>query len=287
MVSDIFRVSQKCIDRSSEVRSYYNLSVANPLLIAPKLNRRIGLAPNVASHIPGAMGAQQNTMAIGGPSFDQQQQQPAHPFASPTSGISGITGSINDTISTARFATSPGSNGYGGRVNEWGVTTTVPEPQTIGGSQVGPTSGTQQAIGDTSSSSNGPAPVLPPPQAQSTTGSSQVRPRSSGRATSSRPLTVANYNENNPEEADQAQQAAQVLANARSHARQQSLQARAIANNSVAGGSSARNQWISAEEEKRRLYENAVAQVERTQGDVIRGPNAPAPEVCFSRVAYS
>ena len=38
---------------------------------------------------------------------------------------------------------------------------------------------------------------------------------------------------------------------------------------------------MSAEEEKKRLYDNAVAQVERTQGDVIRGPNAPRSEVRF------
>ncbi|KAK7693938.1 hypothetical protein QCA50_003512 [Cerrena zonata] len=243
-----------------------------PRNVSVEAVKRIGLAPNVASHLPGAIIAPPppTTMAIDRPSFSPQ----AHPYASPTSEISGITGSINDTISTARFATSPSSGGYGGRVNEWGVTTTANEPQTISGSQVGPTSG-MQSISEASSSSGTAMQSTTFPPAQSSTGS-QVRPRSSGRATTSRPLTVANYNENNPEEADQAQQAAQVVANARSHARQQSLQARAIANN-VATASS-RNQWISAEDEKKRLYENAVAQVEKTQEVVCRGPNAPVSE---------
>ena len=218
-------------------------------------------------------------MSIDRPSMNQ----PAASFASPTSDVSGTLASINDTISTTRFATSPSSGGYaGGRVSEWGVTTSIAEAQTLGVSQVGVAqvgvSSRSRAISDANSSStSGNHGPPPPPQTVSTTTTNMIRPRSSGRATTSRPLTVANYNENNPEEADQAQQAAQVVANARSHARQQSLQARAIANSNA--GSS--RQWMSAEEEKKRLYDNAVAQVERTQGDVIRGPNAPRSEVCF------
>ena len=100
---------------------------------------------------------------------------PAASFASPTSDISGTLASINDTISTTRFATSPSSGGYaGGRVSEWGVTTSIAEAQTIGGSQVGVAqvgvSSRSRAISDANSSStSGNHGPPPPPQTVSTT----------------------------------------------------------------------------------------------------------------------
>ncbi|CAL1705518.1 unnamed protein product [Somion occarium] len=254
-----------------------------PRSVSLEAVKRIGIAPNVSGHPQAApphgqashqLGATTSgaispppavtspvstitSLPAGGPSLSQ-----THPYSTTVSErpTSGGSMPMSDTNISARFNTAPVPNGYP-KANEWGVTNKPAQPQTIGGSQVGPSAAQYPANSDASSSSG------------NNQGQSQLRTRTSGRAAVNRPLTVANYNEDNPEEAVQAQQAAQLVANARSHARQASLQAR---QSSVAGSSSSRtNQWLSAEEEKRRLYDRAVAQVERVQGGVARAPSPP------------
>jgi hypothetical protein len=95
-----------------------------------------------------------------------------------------------------------------------------------------------------------------------------VRPRArSNTANTANRLTVTNFADDMPEEVRQQQMAA------RSHSRQTSLNARA-------GPATTRGNtvWMSAEEEKKRLYESAQAKVEAThQGNI---PRPISPTVC-------
>lgn len=146
--------------------------------------------------------------------------------------------------------------GIGGGVN-------APQAQTMSGAQIGATSkgyANDSLPNNTISSGSGVTP----------------RPRSSGRGTaaSANRLTVANFGDDMPEEA--AAQAASLVA-ARSHARQTSLTAR---NPSVGGSqpskSNPNSNWMTAEDEKKILYERAVAGVERVQGA------SPTGQVCYN-----
>ncbi|KAI0797479.1 hypothetical protein C8Q75DRAFT_2414 [Abortiporus biennis] len=223
-----------------------------PRTVSIEAVRRIGIAPNVAN-------PQQSHSS-------QTQQQPQN-VTSPTTTFS-VTSNTSTTTSrpsisnhpistgstslngsadaSRKFSTAPlnALGGYRSGVDEFGFdrarAVEREQIQTIGGTQVGGTASIQ-AYTDNSSSSG-------------------ARPRSSsGRE--------------HPEEAA-AQQAA-----SNTHVRQSSLQTRpsvtATATNTTTPKPSNTNKWASAEEEKRKLYETAVAKVEQAQA----APLSPSSDV--------
>ncbi|KAI0345231.1 hypothetical protein BDW22DRAFT_1354138 [Trametopsis cervina] len=228
--------------------------------------RRIGLASNVSSHGQAQQPLPQLGQHIIPPSnlplspaqsstitSPQRQQSANHPYLTPAPAPPATTitdsSDATDSIRPANnFNTAPAangiSNGYGGRADEFGRArgnSFENEIQTIGGP-------TRPFVED----------ATPRPRVRSNTANTANR------------LTVTNFADDMPEEvrAQQAQQAAQLAA--RTHARQTSLTGRTA----TAGGGS--RGWMTAEEEKRRLYESAQAKVEAAhQGNIPRAASPP------------
>ncbi|KAI0763704.1 hypothetical protein BC629DRAFT_1725846 [Irpex lacteus] len=227
--------------------------------------RRIGLASNVASHTPGGQQpAPQIGQHIVPPSTIGSSVSSPPPTTIPTSAplqrpptantahsrTESVTDGPSDIVRPAAtsYNTAPALGGLS-RVDEFGrprAGSIDPEPQvqTIGG------------------------PARPFVESDGV----RLRARSNTANTANR-LTVTNFADDMPEEVRQQQQ--QQLA-ARSHARQASLTARAgpVTRAATSG-------WLTAEEEKKRLYESAQAKVEAAhQGNI---PRASSP--VYSKLA--
>lgn len=272
--------------------------------------RRIGMAPNVQSQSQAIQG--QPALQIGSPispGIGQQIipsvaasaavtpsiQQPrpsisnqAHPYASLNDRPA--TNNSDSVSAAARFNTTPamlnggGNTGspYRNTADEFGFHSSRTQPTTlattevlqIGGSSTvaaGSSSGANRAVAsDTSSNSGGHT-------ANTNTSTPAARQRTSDRApapTANR-LTVTNFNEDIPDEAASQAAAVAAAANARAHQRQTSLTVRpnpVAPAATVTSGSRSNGGWVPAEEEKRRLYERAVADVERVQGGLVSPP---------------
>ncbi|THH01654.1 hypothetical protein EW026_g1078 [Hermanssonia centrifuga] len=174
---------------------------------------------------------------------------------------------------TGNYNTAPAANGLSSNkhADEFGYNRArgISVDQSTGRPQV-------QTIGVSQTSSNG----RPNTAENNNSGSAAVpRPRSSGgrqAVNSVRPLTVANYADDMPEEV-QAQIAAAKAASAanRTHSRQPSATARAA----VSGATPRAPGWLPAEEEKKLLYERAKAQVELVQGS---GSGSQSPPIIHS-----
>lgn len=220
---------------------------------------RIGLAPSVSSHVNVVPAA---SAAIGRPIVEQSvtfasnsvAKSVNHPYMNPAPPAPTESSSDGGNFNTAPA----GGVGYGRNVDEFGARPrgqsidqrTNPQIQTIGGSQTG----------GWDSNNTG------------------ARPRSSGgraAAPAANRLTVTNYHNDMPEEVRAAQLAA------RSHAR----------NTSVSSGrpntasTTHRTGFMTAEEEKKVLYERAKAKVEEVQG-VVRTKSPPL-EVCPARTSIT
>lgn len=193
-----------------------------------------------------------------------------HPFSTTGGTEKGYT-----DPSVAKYNTAP--NGYGagyskGATDEFGGLGGVNTAQT-------------QTLGVSSPIVQSPKSYEPPAPTSPTTGAIPRGTQSGrGSAPSGNRLTVANFGDDMPEEA--AAQAASIAA-ARTHTRQTSLTTRnpsaggsqptkSKSNTNVGGGAG----WMSAEEEKRKLYDRAVASVERVQG-VGPTPASPSSQVCL------
>lgn len=239
---------------------------------------RIGLASNVASHTHHGQPAVRQiadqsgmTVAPSQPitatlptSPPPRQNSTPHPYLNPapppTSVITDSSDGATDIVrSPGNYNTIPAgsSAGFSRATDEFGVSRirgpsmdqNGPQVQTIGGTQV---------VAPTRPFVEGATP----------------RPRSnSGRpgAPAANRLTVTNFADDMPEEV-RAQNIAQLAA--RQHTRNASFGARS--------GTTARSQgWMPAEEEKRRLYETAMAKVEVAhQGNIPRAISPPL-EVCI------
>ncbi|THH31104.1 hypothetical protein EUX98_g3066 [Antrodiella citrinella] len=266
-----------------------------PRAVSVEAVRRIGLAASVQAQPQGIPGS----VILGPPTSPQTQigqqivpttspispsaTQPrpslnnVHPFQS----LNERPGTANsDNLSSVRFNTSPAMNGsaggsaYRNTADEFGFHSSAG----LAAAEVLQISGSAAAAVAASSASNS-RPVASDTSSTSggntnTTGTG-LRARTSDRAGTSAAnrLTVTNFADDMPEEA--ASQAAAVAAAAaqRSHQRQTSSTTRQNTLQGGQGSSSRSNAWLPAEEEKRRLYERAVADVERVQG----GLGSPPP----------
>lgn len=181
-----------------------------------------------------------------------------HPYSNPAPPPTSITDSSSEaatdlTRSANHYNTAPQLNGTSNKVDEFGGITNRMRTQSI--DQSGGMSPQVQTIG-------GPQP--PRPFAETAT----ARPRSSSGRPGAPPanrLTVTNFGDDMPEEV-KAQTAAQLAA--RSHTRNASFGTRS-------GTTSRSTGWMPAEEEKKRLYEQAQAKVELAHGGNI--PRAASP----------
>ena len=248
------------------------------LLLYPyRLNRRIGLASNVSSHTPG--GAQQPTAqlsqhiippsTIGSsvssppPStvvFSSQRPQTANSIAHTRT--DSITDGSSDTarLGNPSFNTSPALGGLS-RVDEFG------RPR-------GDSTGTDNNTNELKQIQTIGGPTRPSVDSEGV----RLRARSNTANTVNR-LTVTNFADDMPEEVKQQQAQQQQQIAARTHARQASFTPRT-------GPAAARSTgWLTAEEEKKRLYENAQAKVEAAhQGNIPRASSPPVRRVFVTTV---
>ncbi len=206
-----------------------------------------------------------------------------HPYSNPAPAPTTITDSSSEPATepsrpTGNYNTAPAANGLSSNkhADEFGYNRArgISVDQSTGRPQV-------QTIGVSQTSSNG----RPNTAENNNSGSAAVpRPRSSGgrqAVNSVRPLTVANYADDMPEEV-QAQIAAAKAASAanRTHSRQPSATARAA----VSGATPRAPGWLPAEEEKKLLYERAKAQVELVQGS---GSGSQSPPIVSLHIHIS
>ncbi|KAI0705881.1 hypothetical protein BC835DRAFT_1403695 [Cytidiella melzeri] len=218
--------------------------------------RRIGLASNVSSHTPGA-----------------QQQQLAQHIISPST----IGASLNQPNVTPSPQRQPIGNGYPVAAPASSTTTeSITTPEVTRNYNTAPTIGGLSRVDEFgrtygASSDNEPqiqtigGPARPFVEGETP----RARARSNTANTANR-LTVTNFVDN-----DMPDEVRQQIA-ARTHSRQGSFTGRAARTNGA---------WISAEEEKKRLYENAQAKVEAAhQGNI---PRAMSPEVETSQLSRS
>ncbi|KAL6300503.1 hypothetical protein BKA93DRAFT_511906 [Sparassis latifolia] len=247
-----------------------------PRTVSQEAMRRIGTAPNVSLpghtgtlHIqpelpssPPALQVSQSIISITPQANIVISAQP-HPYSSSEKAVRPATTGSTSRPALGQFNTAPTSltNGYAGKTDEFGMTKSSSienssrdnassqgssyDAQTIGGTGFG-----RSAANSVSSRTPGPHGNDAP----------AARPRNnSARAVGAGSrLTVANLNDQEIEEHTKAE---------RMHGRQASLSSTPTPRTPPAEG--LRAQWLSAEDEKRRLYETAIANVERVQGNVI------------------
>ena len=216
----------------------------------------------------------------------------AHPYASLNDRPS--TNNSDSISAAARFNTTPALLNGGGSTNspyrntadEFGFHSSRTQPTTLATTEVlqigvssatgGSSSGANRTVAsDTSSNSGGHT-------ANTNTSTPAARQRTSDRppAPTVNRLTVTNFNEDIPDEAASQAAAVAAAANARAHQRQTSLTVRpnpVAPAATVTSGSRSNGGWVPAEEEKRRLYERAVADVERVQGGLVSPPAVRPP----------
>lgn len=240
-----------------------------PRAVSVEAMRRIGVAPNVAVHghatpetavaigkpivsasiLNKNMAASDADVAIGRPSTDKFSTAPSKKTSVPTGlnkpdefGVSRVVETVHAKSVDGTPSVTSSTDQSSGYV------------QTIGGPQ-----------GIASASSSGGARIAP--YADETT--AFARPRASSARAQSGRLTITNHNEAELAEHAQAQAKAQAQAIRSQSNRPSTAQ--------TVGGSSSRR-WVSAEEEKRRLYETAIANVERVQGVRPRSPPSDQSE---------
>ncbi|KAH8107088.1 hypothetical protein BXZ70DRAFT_1003970 [Cristinia sonorae] len=230
-----------------------------PRAVSVEAVRRIGLAPNVQSQSQALQG--QPALQIGTPAIGQQirpgdgQPRPSLTVNAPTT----MSNTLNDRPSTAntdsdnisavRFNTAPGvmngaNSAFRSQADEFGF-------------QGSRTNEVLQIGGAPASSSNGrPVP------SETSSGSGALPRPGTGNASAANRLTVTNFDDEEEVVVPQVN-----TSSTRGHQRQPSLTTRPSAS---AGGAaqtpSSKPAWLTAEEEKKRLYERAVADVERVQG---------------------
>lgn len=240
------------------------------------LRRRIGLAPNVS--IPGAS-LSSNVVPTLQPLIGQQilRTQPRPDTANSNSQVDVVI----SRPSVGQYHTAPeraNGNANGNKPDEFGVTRTAgdqesnisserserPLAQTIGGTP---------ALG----ASIGSGTVHVAPQANEATAIARPRASSAVAGAGVRRLTVTNYNE-----AEAAEHQAQERATNATRASSASAVNPAASRPAVVPkqGPMRPRVFPSAEEEKRLLYEAAVAKVEQTQGVLVPRPLSPVGVSC-------
>lgn len=243
--------------------------------IIDRTHRRIGLAPNVS--IPGAsLSAGYATASASQPLIGQQiLKAQARPDTASSNTQAEV---VISRPSVGQYNTVPeraNGNANGSKPDEFGVTRTVgnQESKSNGNSErivaqtIGGTPGLSATIG------SGAGRIAP--QASETSAVARPRASSARAAMTERRLTVTNLNE-----AEAAEQAAAANAS-RAQANSGSAAPSATRRPAVpASQGASRTRWTTAEEEKRRLYETAVANVERVQGVPVPRPLSPV-EVSF------
>ncbi|KAH9952060.1 hypothetical protein B0H21DRAFT_11849 [Amylocystis lapponica] len=239
-----------------------------PRAVSVEATRRIGLAPNVSLpghamvHSTATESVSPAALALAQPIVPPQVQTISGRPSIPDMRAAGTSlGNGNGRPPVGQYNTAPmdKTNGFASTADEFGRTQEPARPATGSdhGSRDGQLSGQVLTGSHTSGGAGQSAGVAR--VAQIVNDSSVARPRMNSRATSTgRPLTVANFNDKDVEEATAAERQASLAASAARPPR--------TPPSTGQSGQSSRSQWISAEEEKRRLYETAVANVERVQG---------------------
>ncbi|KZT71245.1 hypothetical protein DAEQUDRAFT_763856 [Daedalea quercina L-15889] len=245
-----------------------------PKAVSLEAMRRIGLAPNVS--IPGATLSSSTTSASSSPPLIGQPivKNQARPDTSKSSNSQ--VDIVIGRPSVGQYNTAPAERSNGNaasKPDEFGVRT---EQESNVSSQERSEPYAAQTIGGTpglggSSSGSGPGRVAP--YANETT--AFPRPRAASTRATSQRLTVTNLNE-----AELAEHKAAERANAASNRSQGSSTAVAATRPSTAPKpNTSRSRWETAEEEKRRLYETAVKNVEIVQGVHVPRPLSPVGSV--------
>ncbi|TCD67039.1 hypothetical protein EIP91_000601 [Steccherinum ochraceum] len=249
-----------------------------PRAVSVEAVRRIGMAPNVQSQsVQGQPAVQIGSpiAQIGQPIMPAAQVQAVSAAGQPRPSVTGPhpfsslnerPGTANSETTTAgRFNTAPiNGNVHRNTADEFGFHNSrgTNDVLQIGSSALSSSVNSRPVASDTSSTSGGHT---------NTTGAGlRSRPSDRGAAApATNRLTVTNFGDDMPEEAASQAAALTAAASARAHQRQASLTTRGT----PAASSRSNNGWLPAEEEKRRLYERAVADVERVQG----GLGSPTP----------
>ncbi|PCH37906.1 hypothetical protein WOLCODRAFT_148865 [Wolfiporia cocos MD-104 SS10] len=236
-----------------------------PRHVSQQAMQRIGIAPNVSatgqagstsasdagSHAPPAIGQHilNTKSSFSNPVRPSTAQ--SHPYAA-SSEVDIVIG----RPSAGQYNTAPTDKAFGSsdRPDEFGLTRPASPSR-------GASLDRNSSVGSTERSSSYVMQTVSSPQGLAAASGRVAepaviaRPRaSSARATGSR-LTVTNLNEQELAEYPELQQMQAQIQAPRPRA-------------SAQGQSASRSRWMTAEEEKRKLYETAVANVERVQGEI-------------------
>ncbi|KAH9930769.1 uncharacterized protein B0H18DRAFT_1116880 [Fomitopsis serialis] len=250
-----------------------------PRAVSIEAMRRIGLAPNVST--PGRPAPAASAVTSSSASSVPLIGQPIIKNQARPSTAQSTDSQVDVVISrpsVGQYNTAPAErsngNAVAGKPDEFGVTakavakdqeSNVNSPersQSYGAQTIGGTPG----LGG-SGSGSGLGRIAP--YASETT--AFARPRAGSAKAGSQRFTVTNLNE--------AELAEHRAAERASASRAQGSTAAAERPSTASSQNTTRSRWLTAEEEKRRLYERAVANVERVQGVPVPRPLSPVGSV--------